>query len=427
MIRKYKKILFTAVLFAILMFCAFISTVNANEITLEELSEKVVETNPNTSFVYVIGEYVFTSTHILTTQDIMLAARSIEVPENSGETNKDVIYNQMSIIYLEPIYNGWDIEGFRFVSNILDETQTKGPEKYSIKYIDYDNSFNEINTNELVNEAYTTIENVTSNEKFEVAKEGTTIKVTVLENSMNSIEALEGTGIATAAENLLNEYGVNTVTLAIPGAENGVELTAENLMSKLGELKTLFTTLAGKADAEAGDLAGKSITVTIGLDEGCSAEGTTTFTVTFDKKEVEVSELVNEMYNTIDATTENNQKFEVSRETLTNKINVTILETQMDSVMALEGTGIVTAAENLLNEVGVSTVTLAIPGTENSVNVTAENLMSKIGELNTLFKTLAGTPDAVAGDLAGKSITVTINLKENYTTNDETVFTIAFN
>ena len=79
MIQKYNKILLVILLFFILLFFAFVTKVDAKEVTLNELAEKVKEVEPNASYLYVIGEYAFTSEHLLTTQDVMLAARTIQV------------------------------------------------------------------------------------------------------------------------------------------------------------------------------------------------------------------------------------------------------------------------------------------------------------------------------------------------------------
>ena len=57
-------------------------------------------------YLYMIGNYVFTQGHNLTTQDIMLAARSIQ-SENTGETNAEQIYKDMAIYLLEPSGSIW--------------------------------------------------------------------------------------------------------------------------------------------------------------------------------------------------------------------------------------------------------------------------------------------------------------------------------
>ena len=90
--KKYSKILLT-LFFA---FFASINVVSAKEMTIEEFGKLFNETNPDASYVYVIGEYAFTSKHILTTQDAMIAARTIKLAENSGATAKDPIYGAMT-------------------------------------------------------------------------------------------------------------------------------------------------------------------------------------------------------------------------------------------------------------------------------------------------------------------------------------------
>ena len=72
----------------------------------------------------------------------------------------------------------------------------------------------------------------------------------------------------------------------------------------------------------------------------------------------------------------------------------------MDSILALEGTGIATAAQNLLETDGVGSVTLSIPGIDGAVVVvTKENISEKISELESLFIVLAGSTNATAKDI----------------------------
>ena len=98
---------------------------------------------------------------------------------------------------------------------------------------------------------------------------------------MNSVTALQGTGVATAAKNLLNAEGVKSVVLKVAGQEP-LEITSENLSTpeNLEALDNLFTALAGTGTA--GNLAGKTLEVKINAKAGYTAVGDTTFTVTFD-------------------------------------------------------------------------------------------------------------------------------------------------
>ena len=134
MIKKCSKVLFT-------ILCTFfisLTVTYAKEYTLEELAEAVKEVEPDATYVYVIGEYVFTSEHILTTQDTMLAARTIKTSLNSGTTADDPIYNEMAIVYLEGVLDEdtWELTGFEFVESVVGIATAQN--KYEINYIDYE-------------------------------------------------------------------------------------------------------------------------------------------------------------------------------------------------------------------------------------------------------------------------------------------------
>jgi len=279
MIKKCSKILL-ALIFTLLI---FVTTVSAKEVTLDELANEVKTHEPDATYVYVIGEYVFTSQHILTTQDIMLAARTIQ----TSATNQDELYDAMTIAYFRGTFDDVtdELKGFTYVGNLVGKSQPK--DKYEIKYIDNTFIKETVTVSGLVDEAYDTISNVINNaevKKFEVSKEGNTVAVTVLDTTMTSVNALKGTGIATAAENLLLEDGVESVTITIPSGAN-VTVTAENIMDKLGELDDLFIALAGAPEGEtanAGHLDGKSVKININVAYGYTATDSTEFTVSFD-------------------------------------------------------------------------------------------------------------------------------------------------
>ena len=97
---------------------------------------------------------------------------------------------------------------------------------------------------------------------------------------MSSIEALRGTGVSTAAFDLLETEGVKEVTISIPGGSS-LTVSKDTLNDKLGEIEDLFEELAG-AEAKSGALAGKSIKVAIILEEGYTTEDSKEFTVEFE-------------------------------------------------------------------------------------------------------------------------------------------------
>ena len=273
---KYGKILLKAFLFFQLLFVG--TSVSAKEVTLDELAEKLKLTNPDVSYLYIIGEHVFTSEHLLTTQDTMLAARTIKFAGNFDQTVKQNVYNEMSIIYVEATYDDdWNLNGFKYVSNIVGTTPKK--DIYDINYIDYDEFTKEVIVSELVEEAYGTMNDmIETNDKFEMEVTGNNATVTILDTSMTSVMALAGTGVATAAENLLETAGVASVTLSGPAGEP-VTVSKDDIMSKLEDLDELFKAIAGGENASG--LSGKTVTIKINVESGYDVTGDTTFSVTF--------------------------------------------------------------------------------------------------------------------------------------------------
>lgn len=418
MIKKCNKIL-VALIFMLLL---LMTTVNATEMTLDELTNKIKVLEPNATYLYIIGEHVFTSEHEITTQDIMIAARTIKVSESTDATE----YDQMTIYNLDPIYDDdYNLIGFKHAKNIVGTSLPK--EKYEIKYIDYTSNKEPVKVDSLADKAYETIDTVSSNTKFDVAKNGNKITVTVLEDGfeMDSVAALAGTGVARAATDLLKSEGVASVVLTVAGAEP-LEVTTENLKTSETkmELDKLFEVLAG-VEGTAKDLDGKTVTVKINLEEGYVTEDkTTTFEVTFDKAEqIPSANLVNEVYSSI---VSNNEKFSVS-EPDGNNINITIEDIEMDSIVALAGTGVATAATDLLKTEGIASVVLTVEGAE-PLEVTTENLktaQTKIA-LDNLFLVLAGSEEATAGELAGKDLKVEINAKPGFELVGTTIFKVIF-
>ncbi len=83
MVKKCSKLLIlTALLLCILMVPSL-----AKEVTKENIGVEIDKINSDTDTIWIIGEYVFTTNHTITTQDVMLAARSIHIqnPENALE------------------------------------------------------------------------------------------------------------------------------------------------------------------------------------------------------------------------------------------------------------------------------------------------------------------------------------------------------
>ena len=133
-----KKKIISLPIFTILAFFIAVVPTYAKQMNITEFGEEVVERNEGAEEVYIIGNYAFTSNHILTPQDLMLAARTIKVTDTTGEIDTDKIYGEMAIQRVVRTYddtthlpNGWKV-----VPN--KEGKTPLPEQFNIRYIDYD-------------------------------------------------------------------------------------------------------------------------------------------------------------------------------------------------------------------------------------------------------------------------------------------------
>lgn len=130
--KKYKRFF----VFSLIAFFLATSSVFARVMTPDELGEEAINLkNDNVNYIYVIGNYAFTDKHKLTTQDIMLAARSIKA-ENAGYTDKDDIYGKMNIQKIIPKIENFEIKGWQNDNNAVGSEKLL--DKFDIRYIDYE-------------------------------------------------------------------------------------------------------------------------------------------------------------------------------------------------------------------------------------------------------------------------------------------------
>ncbi len=115
--KKFKVIILIITLF----FVGLMPTM-AKELTFDELNKAVLEIAPDSSYYYLIGKYVFTSTYGKETnesiglQDIMLAANSIGI-DAVDEIKDSQSYKKMTIHFVRKSGNDWIID-----DNICGET-----------------------------------------------------------------------------------------------------------------------------------------------------------------------------------------------------------------------------------------------------------------------------------------------------------------
>lgn len=137
--KKFSKY----IVLSLILFLISINNVFATETKtdLKTLGDMVNETDGSKSF-YIIGKYIFTAKYIrensLSLQDIMLAARSIDLLGGDGETNKTDAYKKMSIQTVSAIQDRTGaITGWKFGSNLIGDNTLSNDEILDIKYIGY--------------------------------------------------------------------------------------------------------------------------------------------------------------------------------------------------------------------------------------------------------------------------------------------------
>ena len=128
--------------FAILGFLA--STISVHAATYDitdpdSFGAMMDEYNSTTQSIYVIGSYVFTTKHTLTTQDMMLAALSIDLKDVEGDkVAPSESYNKMTIFKLEREYDDDDepTGKWKVLGNYVGSDSLKD-NKVEVTYVDY--------------------------------------------------------------------------------------------------------------------------------------------------------------------------------------------------------------------------------------------------------------------------------------------------
>ncbi len=140
--KKYKLFAFTFIIAILSMV-----TVNAREMTASELGQAAIDqyksSDQDVGYIYVIGEYAFTSQYDIKTEDIMLAAKSIDIKgqdpvKYSTGTTLTEAYKKMVIntirAQVDDDFNisGWEISDAAVGTSNITENQ-----KINIRFIDY--------------------------------------------------------------------------------------------------------------------------------------------------------------------------------------------------------------------------------------------------------------------------------------------------
>lgn len=273
MIKKYSKLL-------ALFLCTFFFAISpsfAREMTVDELTEELDKISEDASYVYIVGEYAFSSNHTFTREDSMLGGRSIKV-ENEADKTIEELLKEMTI-YRYDRNEDWVLE---YGANMIGET--KAPEKFNIKYIDY-NYIPELSNAEVKpadENAYNEIKNDLGvnfkNDSKIVATADTNSKRTTLLTGVISPNDEIGLNVF-PKEDLTGFYYAFTVE----------GLTDESVVTVEGAKKKTFT----KDDFTNGrlvmlmalhpglDVLGRNITVTVDIDGAKKTYGDTVYTIDY--------------------------------------------------------------------------------------------------------------------------------------------------
>ena len=122
--KKYVK------LFIFASFTFFISSVSvfAREMTIEELGDEASKIHADAGYVYVLGEYAFTSNYDIKQEALIIAATSVKLkdPTDLSQANIYQIVRKRNAQF-KPI--GWEKS-----DNVLGKQEM--PAKVNVKYVD---------------------------------------------------------------------------------------------------------------------------------------------------------------------------------------------------------------------------------------------------------------------------------------------------
>ncbi len=139
--KKYGKLCSLAAV----AFLGLSASVSAKEMTLQEFAEKVKEISPTATDVYVFGNYAFTNSYLLDTQDIMISSRTVNANElvpgyrYQKDVKTDNVYKDMVAYKFKTVKASdfGEITGLTAETNYVGEGKFN-QEKIDIQYINYE-------------------------------------------------------------------------------------------------------------------------------------------------------------------------------------------------------------------------------------------------------------------------------------------------
>ena len=228
--KKYSKLF----IFTLLAF--FISSVSvlAREMGIDELGEEASKIQPDAGYVYILGEYAFTSNYNIHQEDLIIAATSLKL-ENPTDLSQAVIYQieRKRDENYNPI-------GWKKGPNVLGKKTI--PETFNIKWIDMhhilEKSKAEVNL-DISNSEFSTYTKILKDKlKFDFAKVYGNGQLTYTNGKVSGL-LLQNTEISLSEADktkFKNPKYFFAYVLEIPNATKETTITTSG-MNRTGELK----------------------------------------------------------------------------------------------------------------------------------------------------------------------------------------------
>lgn len=406
MIKKISRYL-------LLVICCFIGTVSvsAREVSERELAELIHELRPEANYVYIVGEYVFSSNHKFTREDNLLATRSIKIDKDDGEIAGKPIYDKMTIYrYTFEMNEDFeqDLDSFKWDANMTGKTPH--PDKFNIRYIDYiwipDISKAEIN--EMDEDAYKELKDkigVEFRNDDNLTQKKVDDKNFVLTGDVYRNDIIDEKVLP--KEDLTGFYysfvvKVDNLTADSVVTVNGKKYGKSDFNEK-GEMVVLMPLNPDNEEQE------KKIIVTVDLDGKKGDYTETSYTIDYHevkfKKRLDVNEALNDAMNDV-----------ASDKFTANLTDGTLSLEQKDVLEPLNkgvGKGMIDALTEMINTDGVDTIKLTYNGKDYVLN--KDNIESEVSKL---LSDVAGKDydKAIQNDVIGKSIKMTVELEDGNVT-----------
>ncbi len=405
----------------------------AREMTLQELGKEASGIQKDAGYVYIIGEYAFTSKFNIKTEDIMLSSSTIKA-EDPTDPSKMVI-NQITRTYND----SYEATGWKEDKNALGTA--KMPTKVNVKYIDYHyiKDLEKVDTDALVNNA----ENAVSTELFTIGKVSNgEVAVTIKDGKLKeSIKKGMGSGVIPLLTGMLQNKQVQSIDFVYL-ADDGTKVTLTLDKSTLDTLNPEewldknCEKIFGKSFDKLilADLIGKEFTATLNLAETDETEyvtkkdGTTVaeYIVKFDgkKQEVDTDKIVDSASKN---TKLNKDMFTISFDSASHIVTTDVKDVSK-SIKEGMGSGVIQTLIDVLGESDVQSIDFSCTTCTPKVTLTLDK--DTLGDLDPQ-QWLTDNSQAIFGkdvddlytaDLIGKEFTAKVNLKsyaEKLDTNPE--------